>query len=350
MTSRVARMAVVKPDHVGDLVLSLPNIDFLTTVADQVHLFVSPAVAKIARQLLPHLEIFPIQFSHLSKTEVDESTIESGALGKYDLVLLLREDDILNQQWCQAQNPRSFCVGNEDDAVHETFGQADKIAKIFGSYEVRPYRSDSPVAYPSNIRRVGLSVGSGFPSNQWPWVNWLELGRKLQNRGIEVVLIGGPAETRMLPVLAKLMSVPAGNILIGSSEIEPFLRAVRELDIVIACDSGTGHLCSLATVVVSLQMSGAWQRFSPFGKVHRTLTRDLACAPCLNFHKWKINLCASRECSYLLLPDHVIDALFRPHTVAGKTIRLDPAPMAKLTFGASHMERSGSLFQHWELV
>jgi ADP-heptose:LPS heptosyltransferase len=348
MTKRVRRVAVVKPDHLGDLILSLPNLDFLTSTAEQMHLFVAPAMTKIARQLLPHVEVFPIELPHLSKTHIEQSTTDVPCLRDYDLLLLLRFDEVLDLRWCQLHNKYSFCVGN-DNNVHETFGQADKIADIFGRYLLRPFGPLAPTRYPPQIKRVGLSIGSGFPTNIWPWVNWVELSRKIRDLGIEVVLIGGPTEERMLPVLANLMALPRDNILFGSDDIESFLRVVQTLDVVIASDGGTGHLCSLATAVISLQTSGDWRRFSPFGKVHRTLTRDLQCSPCKNFLYQSINLCASRECAYLLLPDHVIEALFCPYSRPGTTITFGEVPQVCLNFGASHLGRINWQPQSWQL-
>jgi heptosyltransferase-2 len=337
MQPRFNQIAIIKPDHVGDLVLSIPNINALAVRAASASLFVSPRVLELAKRLFSQLQVFPIEFNHMSKTDNANCKIDFSALAVFDVVFLLRRDRVLDRHWCRSHLARAFCVGNADPNCAETFAQARNIQTITGPYDVHDYLFRSPRAYPRSIKRIGLAVGSGFTTNIWPWVNWVELYRKLVDREMDVTLIGGPAEVPFLAKLAALIGLPREKILIGSYNVEEFLEFVHSLDVVIASDGGTGHLCSLGASVISLQMSGSWRRFSPFGTSHRTLTRDLPCAPCLNFDKRLINLCASRECSYLLMPDHVIEALHQPSRLPGTVITLDAEPPARLIFAASHM-------------
>jgi heptosyltransferase-2 len=337
MQPRFNQIAIIKPDHVGDLVLAIPNINALAATAVSASLFVCPSVLEVARRLFSQLQVFPIEFNHISKTDSDNCNIDFSVFAVFDVVFLLRRDQVLDRHWCRSHFARSFCVGNADQNCADTFAQAHHIQKIIGPYDVHEYLFRVPPSYPKSIKRIGLSVGSGFATNTWPWLNWVELYRKLVDREMDVTLIGGPAEVQFLPKLAALMGLPREKILIGSYRIEEFLEFVQSLDVVIASDGGTGHLCSLSTSIISLQMSGSWRRFSPFGAAHRTLTRDLPCAPCLNFDKHLINLCASRECSYLLMPDHVIEALHQPSRMPGTVITLDAEPPVRLIFAASHM-------------
>jgi hypothetical protein len=46
-------LAVLKPDHLGDLVLAAPAINFLATTDSDVALFVAPKNVAIAKLLFP---------------------------------------------------------------------------------------------------------------------------------------------------------------------------------------------------------------------------------------------------------------------------------------------------------
>jgi ADP-heptose:LPS heptosyltransferase len=345
-TWRFAQLALVKPDHVGDFVLALPNIRFLASLAKSVDVFVHPNVLSIARSLLPDMRALPISFSHLSRTG-ERTTFVSKDFAKYDAVFLLRQDSVLTEEWARSNVRRSFSVGNTQSHTHETFGQAEQIAKIVGVFDVDQYALRQARPFPRLIKRVGLAIGSGFTANIWPWVNWIELYRKLTDRGLEVVFIGGPTEAQVLERFGRLLDFRPEQCIVGSSDIESFMARVEDLDVVIAADGGTGHLCSLATNVLSLQMSGNWRRFSPFGSRHRTITRNLPCAPCINFDPQGINLCASRECSYLLLPNHIVDALFMPQRAPGTVKELSNLPHADLIFGVSHAGRRADHHIQW---
>jgi heptosyltransferase-2 len=162
--------------------------------------------------------------------------------------------------------------------------------------------------FPENPHKVGLCISAGFTNNSWPAVYWLELASLLRARSIEVFLIGGPMEASLLKMLSSFLKLDANRVIQGDRQYR-FLEIVRSLDLVIASDSGTAHLCSLAAPMLSIFGPSPFRRFAPFGNHNRVLTYDLKCSPCSQFHPHILNECHSRECLSLILPRHVLEAL-----------------------------------------
>ena len=62
------KLAVVKPDHIGDLILSSPAIRALSTVIPDLTLFVASKTLKLGRHLFPHVELRTMDLPHLLKS------------------------------------------------------------------------------------------------------------------------------------------------------------------------------------------------------------------------------------------------------------------------------------------
>src|SRR6516165_6883942 len=61
------RIAVLKPDHLGDLVLAAPAIATLQRRFDDVTLLCHPDTAALARHLFAGLALFPVLLPHLDR-------------------------------------------------------------------------------------------------------------------------------------------------------------------------------------------------------------------------------------------------------------------------------------------
>jgi ADP-heptose:LPS heptosyltransferase len=93
------------------------------------------------------------------------------------------------------------------------------------------------------------------------------------------------------------------RVIEGRADFAAFMDAIGGLDVVIATDSGTAHLCSLTKPVLSIFGASPWRRYAPFGRENVVITRNLACSPCVQFDMKVVNACMSRECVVALDPE-----------------------------------------------
>jgi heptosyltransferase-2 len=306
------KVAVLKPDHLGDLVLAAPALAALQRQFADVTLLCHPDSAALARHLFPGLALRPVLLPHLDRTRhLDLGARPLAALGgRFDLLICLRWDEYLK---AQLDDPGLSYHAAATDCldVHVTVEQREVIAPWTGPYDLLTsyrYTSQPPLTR-KRPGSVGLCIAAGHSLNAWPLNHWLELAQRLQRRGLSIVLIGGPAETTRLRVLAEAMAISKNRsprVLLGDSDFARFLRDLAEsVDLVIASDSGTAHLASLVRPVLSLFGGSPWRRFAPLGPDNAVISRQLPCSPCPQFDRTLLNTCQSRECLVNLSPEQV---------------------------------------------
>lgn len=293
----LGKIAVLKPDHFGDLILASPAIRVMRERLGEFDLFVSSSTTRLARFLFGSDQaIQNIDFPHLSKTGIP--ILDDSKLKGYNTIISLRNDDVINVENLRLLADKVFVVP-DNVADNETQIQRALIRKIVGDYNPLDYFYAS---LNQNLRqhglrkKVGLCISSGHSSNSWPLINWMSLANALAQNGFKVVLIGGPEEEKDLEVLRRLLGLSEEDVHKGGADFSAFLAGLDKVDLVVGTDSGTAHLCSLVRPVVSLfGPSPAW-RYAPVGEKNAVLSLRLNCSPCLQFSKTHINLCISREC------------------------------------------------------
>ena len=332
------RVAIVKPDHLGDFVLSKPAIGALLRRFPDARLFVGSAVAPLAHAIFPQAETATLDMPHLAKGAYWISLEEiARRLSEFDLVVFLREDaiiaDLAGRLKCRMVLPRG------DHLRHETLIQQQAL-KALVDYRRTELFSGTPIGWPGQPRVVGLCIAAGFPTNRWPHIYWIELGRGLMAAGWQLKIIGGPAESDDADLIRRYLGLGRTSVVIGTRDFLGFWDAIDETDLVIATDGGTAHLCSLRRPVLSLFASSPWRRYAPFGKFNRVLTRDLACSPCMQFSHTDLNACMTRECAAWLLPSHVTTALH----VSRSQPEISKARGIVLSIGTSHLKNEDGVF------
>jgi heptosyltransferase-2 len=306
------RVAILKPDHLGDLVLAAPAIAALTRRFDELTLLCHPDSVPLARHLFPAQERRTILFPHLDRKH--ELRTDAQPLFEvrddYDLFFCLRWDEFIKShleragvtyQAAESQSLDVHVAVEQRDVVYPWTGPYDLLTSF--SYALRPRE------FPRQVDRVGLCISAGFALNAWPLNHWLELAERLHNRHIECAFIGGPCEATKLKSLAEAFRASMGiapRVLIGDLDFGAFLHELADVvDLVIATDSGTGHLASLVRPVLSLFGGSPWRRFAPLGQYNAIVTRQLPCSPCPQFDRQLVNTCVTRECLSNLLPSQV---------------------------------------------
>lgn len=306
----MGRMAILKPDHLGDLVLSVPAIRAICSQHPDPALFVAPGSVGLAKHLFPEIDdIRAVGFQHLSRKPIEGISPKDfvQCLRDFDFLFCLRDDDVMREIAHQSEMDHTITAGGI--LTHETAIQKRAVTAVIGDYSRTRLFSDLPIFWPEQLEHVGLCIAAGFPTNRWPNAYWLDLAQQLAGRGIFLTLIGGPGERDDLNLLSQLLGKAPHRVLQGGSDFHAFFDALAPVDLVVASDGGTAHLCSLHKPICSVFGSSPWRRYAPFGRDNVMITRDEICSPCVQFSPIEINGCMTRECTALLQPQQVARVL-----------------------------------------
>lgn len=326
----MTKIALVKPDHLGDLVLASPAIRAAQQHFGNVSLFVSDTTRPLARFLFPEIELRSVNLPHLARSRNATFDLDGfvSALREFELILWLRDDASIRLISERINATQDFATG--DHLTHETAIHKRMMVRHVGNYSRTKSFSAVPIRWPVSIRTVGLCVAAGFPTNRWPNVLWLELAGILLHSGLALTLIGGPDEREDVALLARCLNNPSIATVIGGPDFRSFLDALGDLDVVIATDGGSAHVCSLERPMLSLFGSSPWRRYAPFGKENVVASRDLSCSPCRQFSVEEVNGCMTRECIIGLEPTVIQQVLFAADAAGPRT------PHLAIQRGTSH--------------
>jgi ADP-heptose:LPS heptosyltransferase len=313
------RVGVLKPDHLGDMVLAAPAIAALRRRFSHLTLFCHPKNLPLVEHLFPGLRAMPLYLPHLDKEHhADMSARQRVDLlrREVDLLICLRWDGQIDHL-LTVPEIEFYIPGPVQPASHVSVDQHDLVSPFTGSYDILDSYVYPGVPLidkrPTRLARVGLCISAGFRLNSWPLCHWLGLAQLLHRQGAHIVLVGGPAESGRLRVLEQSLADSLGYqppVIRGSSDFGATLRQLHELvDLVVATDSGTAHLAALVRPVVSLFGGSPWQKFAPLGRFNAVLSRRYHCSPCRQFNRVEANTCHTQECLTNLLPEQVFDCL-----------------------------------------
>src|SRR5262245_40356483 len=128
------RIAVLKPDHLGDLVLAAPAIAALQRRFDDVTLLCHPDTVALARHLFPALALRPVLLPHLDRErQLDAKARPLADLrDEFDLWICLRWD--VNVK-AHLENARVSYHASESDDLdgHLAVEQHDTVAQWTGN-------------------------------------------------------------------------------------------------------------------------------------------------------------------------------------------------------------------------
>ena len=307
------RLAVVKPDHLGDLVLASAAVRALAAVHPDLTLFVSTRSRGLANWLFPSLEVRALDLPHLAKADAEDPPPPD--LSGYDAVAFLRRDGVMTPRWADLRT-RRYAMFVEDHATHQSLLDYGVVREFAPAYDIDAcFFADAGAGVAQKARRepqrVGLSIGSGFYTNVWPLVRWVELAKLLARRGVGTWVVCGPAEIAAAHVLLDAAGLGRDRLILGGADFATFSAAVDELDLVVGSDGGTAHLCSLTTPVLSIFGSSPVRRYAPFGRVNTVVSQMLNCSPCIQYSARLVNGCAGVECMAAIKADDILAAIDR---------------------------------------
>jgi ADP-heptose:LPS heptosyltransferase len=313
------RVGILKPDHLGDMVLAAPAIAALQRRFSRLTLFCHPKNLGLAEHLFPGLRALPLYLPHLDKEHRADASVRQRVellRREVDLLICLRWDGQIDHL-LTIPEIELYTPVPEDRTSHVTVDQRALVCPFTGTYEILDsyvYPGFRPLQKrPSKLTSVGLCISAGFRLNSWPLCHWLGLAERLHQCGTRVVLIGGPAEIGRLHVLQETLINALGyrpTLVAGGSDFRATLHQLHRLvDLVVATDSGTAHLAALVRPVVSLFGGSPWQKFAPLGRFNAILSRRYPCSPCRQFNRVEANTCHTQECLTNLFPEQVFSCL-----------------------------------------
>lgn len=285
------------PNHLGDVVLALPAI--LSDGSDVV----------VARPLVPILEMagvsarvmrldrgprgFARAVGELRRAAYLRGTLMSAA---FSAAWLFRCGGVRHLRGTRTDG-RSFLLTERIapralEGIHRT----DAFRHLLGqepSSEPTRVRVTPPAdrvarwrtLLPRDEPLVGVIPGANAPARRWPVDRFLQILRRIGERGARLVVLGGPREAGLTSHLVAWGS-PRATDLGGRTDLVDLAAILSLCDLVITNDTGPMHLAgAVGTPTVSL-----WGSSDP-GEVRQLGAPDvrvtgaaLPCAPCRRNH------------------------------------------------------------------
>lgn len=319
------RVLLIKPDHLGDLLLVTPALQVLREAlpAARIGALVSPASRRMWQGLkeidVLHVLPFPgFERSHTGRRSLLQpylTLVRYATLLRregYRAALLLRDDHWWGAALALlAGIPRRIgyahplCAPLLSDALpfdpgaHVTRQALAVAAHLTGkspedSFGVPPLRfvtTDAERAWAAawygaqlapTEHLVVIHPGAGGQAKHWPADRWAAAGDALAARGWRVLLTGSPDEAPLVRRIAAMMHHPPLT-LVGETSLGQLAALFAHASLVIGVDSGPLHLAvSQGTPTLHLFGPSDPGRFGPWGAPdrHRVIRAGLPCSPC----------------------------------------------------------------------
>jgi ADP-heptose:LPS heptosyltransferase len=318
------RVLLIRPDHVGDVLLTAPAIALLRASLPEAHLtyVVGPWSLAAARNGPPVDELRTLAFPGFTRRAKVNLVapyvtlmVEAARLrGEgYDLAVVLRGDHWWGALLALAAGIPSR-VGGDTPETRQllTHAASLRIDSAWGEQALDVARLAIQVAgaeslQPGQVQQfrvskaaismadafwqqhrlqsrcvVGIHPAAGAPLKSWPIDRWSRLADRLVESGLGVLLVGAPEDADLLNAITGHMHRCAPIACGQSLEVSAAMYARCAL--VVTVDSGAGHLAAaVGTPTVRLYGPASPSIFGPWpsGSRQQTLmTTALACAPC----------------------------------------------------------------------
>jgi ADP-heptose:LPS heptosyltransferase len=322
--AELQRVLVIKPDHLGDLLLSTPALRTLRSALPHAEItgLVGPWAAFIwARNRdLDRLLILPFPGFDRGKGKDDPLgrlylLLKYALLlrrGQYDAALLLRDDHWWGAMLAllagipvrvghgyELSTPFLTNILPLDRSVHVAQQALDVVECVAGTQPAASLRTDlrfdaTPAEQtwandwyaahvPARTRLAIIHPGTGGPAKLWLPERWAAVGDALLARGDTTVLFtGGPGEEALVAQIAGMMQ-HAPLTIAGKMGVGQLAALLGKAFIVMGVDSGPLHLAvSQGAPTITLFGPVEVGRYGPWGDParHKVLRKELFCSPC----------------------------------------------------------------------
>jgi ADP-heptose:LPS heptosyltransferase len=128
---------------------------------------------------------------------------------------------------------------------------------------------------------VSLFPGASIPERRWDVNKFAEVAKRLHDRGISTVVVGGGGEAASGD---RIVAGTYGLNLAGKTSIAETAAIIERSKLLVSGDSGILHIgVGLGKPTVSLFGPGIAKKWAPQGNYHIVINKDLSCSPCTSF-------------------------------------------------------------------
>ena len=176
-------------------------------------------------------------------------------------------------------------IPKKDHAVNRNIKLLDQLGvpvcsrDLEASFKARDLSADISIS--GNSPALGVCPGGRWESKRWPVQNYALLVKHITGRlGGKVVLLGSRVEEKIGSFIAKECRRGIINLM-GKTSLADLPHILKQLDLVVANDTGSMHLATaVGTKVLALFGPTDPVRTGPYGEKHKVLTAGIACQPC----------------------------------------------------------------------
>lgn len=344
----VRRILVIKPDHLGDVLLLTPALRALRQHMPHAH--IALMIGPWSRQVVAHnpdpdaLICFPFPgFTRQPKARMRDPYLllfKTALLlraGRFDAAVIARDDHwwgallaalagIPSRIGYDVATVRPFLTTAlpHNPAQHVTMQGLELIAGLIGHPieerpATRPPLDDNDREWATQRLSeceldgtpiVAIHPGTGGESKLWIGHRWTEVANALAKRGYRVLLTGGPGEQALVDQIAGRTTQPPVT-LVGAATVGQLAAIYERCELVVGVDSGPLHLAaSVGVPTVTLFGPSDPQRFGPGShpRRHIVLRSGLWCSPCNDLTDCPRGTVPS-ECMTLVRTQQVVSAI-----------------------------------------
>ncbi|MDE1150010.1 MAG: glycosyltransferase family 9 protein [Azospirillaceae bacterium] len=340
--SDIRRMLLLRLDHVGDFILTLPAFRQLRAAFPQarIEVVVGAWNRDLAAQsgLFDHIHVFNLYAARSSdgRALLGDAAAEqfAGVLQgrSYDLAVDFRMDgdtrfllkhvaattragysqgvaypwlDVSVEwegnlpQWRKAANG-SIQLQRLVSALELAFPTAETASASFWQ--------DDPRVHRTSFKKLPLVVLHPFAGNEikmWPAAHWAGLAAILVEAGMTVEMIGTAAEEAAYPDLVQALAAAGARNRIGQFTLPQLVNYIATADCFVGSDSGPKHIAASTGIPTVAVQSGFVDpvTWSPFNALGVSVIRRVSCAPC---YLDDVALCRrNHECMRKIFPAQV---------------------------------------------
>jgi len=327
----IKKILVVKLDHIGDVILSLPAIKLLRSKFPHAKITVLCAtwVKPIIEQLSKVDEVLTFDFFYersemlpheLTKVEKDRlyqwlSTFD------FDLAIDLRRHSETREflKLSGARYTVGYATGIDDSWMSFCISQTDKIRDVPTMKEkmhitaqlcqlvksIPTQEEEISTLYPlikpvpktiidkffflkEKPLLIGIHPTAGTPSRQWPLSHFVRLIELiLEQTPATIVIFGGKGDRGYVKEIIKQIQIKEEDnnrvhSLVGQITLEEFMEIVQVCHLFIGNISGPAHIASILGVPTLTIFSGmvSPHEWSPLGEKTLCISLNVPCAPC----------------------------------------------------------------------
>lgn len=368
----VRRILIVKLDELGDLVMAWPLVHALraglpdselTLLVNRSVLGVTEGITgvrvigvnvkcnKLLRPFVLPVRHYRFVREHLRNEQFDICLMprrDSDDVAATILAYFTRASRRVS--FSEKSTPRKAVTNRSFDSLltdalppppvqHETLSNLSLISSIGlpansrrGTFPLAPSATRfAEEALPgSRSAYIAICPSSGHSKlKQWGIDRFAEVASRLTQSGYRVVLIGGPTDTAMGPVIQDACEGKCLNF-IGRTTLAQMAALLSRCTAFVGNDAGPMHVASaLGIGTVAVFGSSCWHQFGPWGELQSAIVREISCSPCVSHFKNRCDICiyGSPLCLEQVTTAEVLEAVIR--FAGAKYAETDLAPLAE---------------------